>query len=169
METRLLYVEDNRNLAEFVGQHLKELRPSWMVMPAHSCGEARSMLSREAVPDAAVLDVNLPDGNGVDLLGELKAANPRLPVIMVSGACSDDLFSRVVRRGAYTLIEKPFSMMDLVFNIESAVRLAALPRGGKVVTALALREKNQAIALRPQNRQIALYAPQALYSCLLTR
>jgi DNA-binding NtrC family response regulator len=159
METKLLYVEDNQSLASLIGRTLKEIRPDWMVMPAGSLGEARSVINRQPVPDAAVLDVNLPDGNGVDLLGEIKSLNPKLPVIMVSGAYSDALFARVVRNGGYTLMEKPFSINSLVFNIESAVRLAALPRIAKITTALALRDKELALATRPAQRQIELYSP----------
>jgi DNA-binding NtrC family response regulator len=162
MDTRLLVVEDNPSLAAMIGRQLYEARPDWSIMPAHSCGEARKVFGYGAVPDAALLDVNLPDGNGIELLSEFKSAAPHLPVVMMTGLYSDDLHSRAIRGGAYSLLEKPFSANDLINTLEGAVRLSRFVTKLYHVqhtTALALREPVRTLALRPRQTRIALYAP----------
>jgi DNA-binding NtrC family response regulator len=131
METTLLMVDDNIPLLELSSRHIGMMRPHWRLALAHSVAEARRVngLCR---PDAAVLDVELPDGSGLDLLHEFKLARPELPVVVVSGSAPVPLCQVVSASRGVTFLPKPFLVSELVMNIElglSAMRLKSAGRG----------------------------------------
>ena len=120
MPTTLLFVDDNVALVEITTQYMGEIRPQWRFLLAHSLAEARRIYNQYS-PDAAVLDVGLPDGNGLDLLSELKRNRPGLPIIMISGDTPETLRQSVIDRGGYSFLSKPFSAPVLVNHIELAI------------------------------------------------
>src|SRR4029079_2510770 len=60
-------------------------------------------------PDACLLDVRLPDGNGIDLLRVLRESDDRVPVIMISGHGTIADAVEAIRAGAFDFLEKPLS------------------------------------------------------------
>ena len=83
---------------------------------------AEEKLAKKAY-DLALLDVHLPDGDGVDLLQRVRAANPGLPVLMMSGHGTVDAAVRATRLGALHFLEKPINTDALLLTIEQALRL----------------------------------------------
>ncbi|HSC88448.1 MAG TPA: sigma-54 dependent transcriptional regulator [Polyangiaceae bacterium] len=73
--------------------------------------------------DAAVLDVNLPDGNGVELLAELRALDPDLCCLMMSGQATIDTAVRATQLGARDFLEKPVSTDRLLLSLENGLSL----------------------------------------------
>ena len=73
--------------------------------------------------DLALFDVALPDGDGVELLEHLRAANNQLPVLMMSGHATVDAAVRATRLGATDFLEKPLSTDRLLLVIENTQRL----------------------------------------------
>ncbi len=77
--------------------------------------------------DLALFDVALPDGDGVDLLKRLRAANADnpvvMPVVMMSGHATVDAAVRATRLGALDFLEKPLSTDRLLLVIENTLRL----------------------------------------------
>jgi len=153
MNTSVLLVDDNRRLIEHTSKNLFDMRPEWNVMPASSCAEARRIMGEaDFMPDAAVLDFALPDGNGLDLMDELMQMIPALPVIMISGSVSDNLKENVKTNGGYAFVEKPFYIGSLVDQVEQAMTHMKSPgvtMERKVVTTTAL-------CVLPENRALAL-------------
>jgi DNA-binding NtrC family response regulator len=74
--------------------------------------------------DIAILDVALPDGDGVSLLERLRAAGNDFPVVMMSGHATVDAAVRATRLGAFDFLEKPLSTDRLLLVVENALRLA---------------------------------------------
>lgn len=74
---KILIVEDDRGLNQGITLALE--REDTAFLRAHAAGEAREMLEREQV-DMALLDVNLPDGSGYDLLKEIRS-HSKIPVL----------------------------------------------------------------------------------------
>ena len=73
--------------------------------------------------DLCLFDVQLPDGDGIDLLQRLRAAKVDAPVIMMSGHATIDAAVRATRVGALAFIEKPLNTDALLITIDNALRL----------------------------------------------
>lgn len=119
----VLIVEDDRALGEGVRLALQggELSP----VLCHSLYEARRLLA-DRVFDLAVLDVNLPDGSGLDLLRELRRTGG-VPVILLT---ANDLETDIVtglESGACDYITKPFSLAVLRARVNAQLRQTAPP------------------------------------------
>src|SRR5581483_9742913 len=62
---------------------------------------------RERLPDLAIVDQRLPDGNGLDLIKALRRIDERVPVLMVTGHASYDLAVQAMKVGAENFLTKP--------------------------------------------------------------
>jgi len=93
-------------------------REGYQVDGAATAAEARAKL-REAY-DAVLLDVWLPDGNGVDVLAEIMATTPDTVVVMISGHGSVDAAVQATRLGAFDFLEKPISLERLLVVLRNA-------------------------------------------------
>jgi DNA-binding NtrC family response regulator len=78
---------------------------------------------RKRAYDLCIFDVMLPDGDGLELLGRLRAAKSDTPVIMMSGHATIDTAVRAVRVGALNFLEKPLNTDALLIAVETALRL----------------------------------------------
>ncbi len=88
----------------------------WLVEAA-TCIEARQRHEAER-PDAAILDYRLPDGDALALLDELRAADPELPVVLLTGHGSIGLAVEAMRRGAHHLFTKPADPQALAATLD---------------------------------------------------
>jgi len=73
--------------------------------------------------DAVLLDVSLPDGNGIELLEKLRGAGADTPVIMMSGHATVDTAVRATKLGALDFLEKPISTDRLLVMLDNTLRL----------------------------------------------
>jgi DNA-binding NtrC family response regulator len=89
---------------------------------AGGIGVAEEKLQKKSY-DIALLDVSLPDGDGVDLLKRLRASGNDLPVVMMSGHATIDAAVRATRLGALDFLEKPLSTDRLLLVIDNVLRL----------------------------------------------
>ncbi len=144
----ILLDEDNRLIAATMTAALE--RAGWRVLRAESVAQARRVLAAQA-PDLTVLDLELPDGRGLDLVDDIRAANSSFAVL---SAYDDAQFvDEAVRHGAVGYLVKPVEPKQLVPAIEAALTQAAqLQRlrgnGVKLVAALATgRETGMAVGI----------------------
>jgi PAS domain S-box-containing protein len=122
---RLLMVEDHVDLAENVREILVEEGAS--MLHAATAREARALMAQEF--DVALVDVQLPDTSGHELLPELRRAGDGLAeVLLVTGNASLDSAIQAVHGKAYAYILKPFQIEDLIAHIERAARQARTSR-----------------------------------------
>ena len=127
MQATVLFVDDNPNITSLAAEAIRELRPQWKTLAANSLDEARK-LYRQTPPHATVLDYKLNDGNGFELLTELRKQDPRLPVVMTSGHQREviDQAGREFSQQPYAFFEKPFSFENLVEILEREINSACL-------------------------------------------
>jgi two-component system nitrogen regulation response regulator NtrX len=88
-----------------------------------SCGnisDAEKCLE-EVDPDLVLLDVKLPDGNGIDLLTRIKKIMPFVPVLMISGHSSISDAVRAIKIGAFDFLEKPLSLPKVKIAVKKAI------------------------------------------------
>jgi len=118
--TRLLIVEDEPSLRRNLERGLEE--EGYEVALAASAGQARGALSQQ--PDLIVLDLMLPDGDGVDLLREFRSTQNWQPVLILTAR--DSVEDRVagLDAGADDYLVKPFSFDELVARLRALRRRA---------------------------------------------
>lgn len=117
---RLLVVEDEPDLRDLLVQRFEAAGHS--VVPVGTAGAALRTLEH-APPDAAVLDVDLPGRDGVELLGELRRVHPDLPALFVTVLWSGELLARMKATGC-PYLSKPFAAKDLRDAVEELLRTA---------------------------------------------
>jgi two-component system response regulator AtoC len=121
----LLIVEDEpvllRNLAKAFESR------GWTARQAVSLAEARRAAA-ETAPDVVLLDLRLPDGSGLELLGELAATTPDLPVIMMTGHGSVADAVEAMKRGARDFVQKPLELEEIRLKVERALGAARQQR-----------------------------------------
>lgn len=116
---KILIVEDQQRLAQLLQQGLAER--SYTVACARTCREARDALC-ETGYDLIILDLGLPDGDGLDLLREWRKSGFREPVLILSAR--DAVQDRVkgLDLGADDYLSKPFSFEELLARVRSQLR-----------------------------------------------
>ncbi|WP_315705197.1 MULTISPECIES: response regulator transcription factor [unclassified Bradyrhizobium] len=116
---RLLIVEDNVELSELVAKGL--VAAGYDVDRVNSAAEARDAL-RDVNYAAMILDLGLPDDDGLAVLAELRRRADPLPVIVLTarGGVQDRVAG--LRRGADDYLAKPFALEELVARLEAILR-----------------------------------------------
>ncbi len=116
---KVLIVEDQQRMGLFLKQGLSE--HSYTVSLVGSCREARDALC-ETSYDVIVLDLGLPDGDGLDLLREWRQNGFNEPVLILSARDAVEDRIEGLNRGADDYLPKPFSLEELLARIRSLVR-----------------------------------------------
>lgn len=116
---RLLIVEDERRIADLVAEALRQA--GFAVDAVHSLADAELMLL-STVYDAAVLDLGLPDGDGLTLLAKIAPRPDKPPVLVLTAR--DAVEDRVagLDSGADDYLIKPFAMIELVARVKALLR-----------------------------------------------
>ena len=138
----ILLVEDDKDIQE-VNKSMLEWRGGYQVRLAGNLAEAREQV-KEAVPDLIVLDVTLPDGNGLDFLTELRQ-DKNIPVLILSALGKIEDRIKGLRAGGDDYLSKPYDNDELLLRIEALLRRAGQMPDTVVKGALTLRiSSNQA-------------------------
>jgi len=106
-------------------------RQGFQVITASSLHEAEILSSGDQTLDLAIVDLRLPDGDGIDLMGRLKAQHPGIQVMILTGHATIETAVRATQNGAFHFVTKPFNMDELL-NIVS-----------KALTQKSLQQENQ--------------------------
>ena len=119
MKQLLIIVEDDKSLNQGLCRALASENRQVI-----SCQNIRMAREQLALGGAALvlLDINLPDGNGLDFLQEIKAASPSLPVIMLTANDTDMDIVEGLEKGADDYITKPFSLSVLRARVNARLR-----------------------------------------------
>jgi DNA-binding NtrC family response regulator len=120
---RVLIIEDDRDSAEFL-KLLVEPR-GYLVRTAASAQEARDSLTTWR-PELVLMDMMLPDAQGLDLLRHFREASPETQIIMVTGYGSVPKAVEAMEAGAFSFIEKPVDVGILIAMLEKAGEKLAL-------------------------------------------
>ncbi len=115
---KVLIVDDDAAVRETIGGVLRD--EGFIISTASSGEEAEKQLSTER-PDLVLVDVWMPDMDGIELLSRIKGSGSDMPVILVSGHGSVEMAVTATRLGAADFIEKPFSIDGLLQSVNRAL------------------------------------------------
>ena len=119
-DAKLLLVDDNAELLALLCEQLRGAGYGH-IRTAQSCAAARACFAAEQ-PELMILDINLPDGSGLELLREIKENMPGIPVILLTANDTDLDIVDGLERGADDYITKPFSLSVLRARVNTQLR-----------------------------------------------
>jgi DNA-binding response OmpR family regulator len=133
--SRVLVVDDDETIASVVRGYLERAGHA-----AGYAGDGRTALKwiESGPPDLVVLDIMLPELDGLEICRQVRATRPDLPIIMLTalGEAEDRIAGLEV--GADDYVTKPFSPRELVLRIDSVLRRTAPVRPARTLTAGAI-------------------------------
>lgn len=94
---------------------------------AMTIAESREKLAARTF-DAVLIDQKLPDGNGIDLIAELRSANPDIAIVVITGAGDVPLAVEAMRRGADNFLTKPLRFDELRVFLQKSLDVSSLRR-----------------------------------------
>lgn len=140
MKPHVLLVDDEASIRLLVGTFLS--RRNYEVTTASTGAEALRLVNDRTL-HVVILDVVLPDSDGIDILQEIRLAHPNLPVILFSGAGFDDLILKEAKeKGAAGYASKTLALDQLLMEVHRVLRqyrkdtvleTRASGRGGEVL------------------------------------
>ncbi|MBF8186958.1 response regulator transcription factor [Nonomuraea sp. K274] len=119
---RVLVVDDESTLAELLSMALRY--EGWEVRSAED-GLSAVRIARDFRPDAVVLDVMLPDINGLEVLRRLRGESPDVPVLFLTARDSVEDRITGLTAGGDDYVTKPFSLEEVVARLRGLMRRAA--------------------------------------------
>jgi len=117
-DAKILVVDDDKKIVELVTLYLK--KDGYHVLTAYD-GQQAIELARRKQPDLVVLDLMLPQVDGMDVCRILRAESP-LPIIMLTGRSTDDDKLAGLDLGADDYVTKPFNPRELLARIRAVLR-----------------------------------------------
>ncbi|MBI1848831.1 MAG: sigma-54-dependent Fis family transcriptional regulator [Planctomycetes bacterium] len=96
--------------------------------------EAMEVLEREPI-DVVLLDIKMPDKDGIEVLGEIRAKRPECPVIMISGHGTIETAVEATKKGAFDFLAKPLDRDRVLVTLRNAIRQTELERQNRLLKA----------------------------------
>jgi DNA-binding NtrC family response regulator len=117
MKGKILIVDDEADLRSMLKSILED---DYTVTLAEDGAALQKFYSQDP-PDVILLDLKLPDANGLDLLPQIKKTWPETEVIVLTGEATFEAAVQATKRGAYHFINKPFDTQALQVTIDRAI------------------------------------------------
>jgi two-component system nitrate/nitrite response regulator NarL len=163
-EIRVMLVDDHASFRRPLAFMLEREPDLAVVGQAGSLAEAREVLG-DAAPevDVAVVDLDLPDGSGVDFIGYLRSARPRAMALILTAFGERERFARAIEAGAAGIVHKSTRPEDVIETIRRLYTGEQLLSQQEIMEALRLvfreREKNREAQLAidkltPREREV---------------
>lgn len=161
----ILVVDDEPDIRNLVKEILED--EGYRVDVAEDAQSARAV-RRQGEPDLVLLDIWMPDEDGVSLLKEWKEKDQlRCPVVMMSGHGTVETAVEATRLGAYDFVEKPLSLAKLLLTVEQALTRGE-SEAGAVKGVVSMQElvgsSRTMVTLREQAQRIAAHHTPVLIS-----
>jgi two-component system, NtrC family, response regulator AtoC len=136
---KILIVDDDQAIRWSLSEALR----SWDFEPLEASTVAEALTQfEEELPAVVLLDIDLPDGSGLDVLRQIKDERPETVVVMITGNVQVDNTISALRGGAYDFIGKPLSLEELRVTIRNGIEARHLRREVEEVRKERAREFN---------------------------
>jgi PAS domain S-box-containing protein len=133
MSDRILIIDDEQTLCYFLKESLAE--KGYEATAVHTAAEGLEQVTGQSV-DLVLLDLKLPDGEGLDVLQEIRKVDEDLPVIVLTGHAAVESAVRAMKLGAQDYLEKPINLAQLSASVAEV--LSSARRRAPAVTDLGL-------------------------------
>jgi len=135
MKRRILIVDDNQSLLDSLMELLE--RQGYATEPADDLSVARNLCRRNR-PDLVLLDCDVRGCDGLELLTDLRSEPPPTPVIVMTARSDRTIHARCRQLGAAGLLNKPFGMNELVWEVQRILLVRRLIAGSTEISPLRL-------------------------------
>ena len=125
MKPVVLLVDDEDTIRHFLKRTLRD--EGYEALTAASGGEALEILKNE-IPDLILLDLKLPDINGIEVLQHAKEIIPAVCVIMLTAFGDIETAVSAIKKGAFDFVSKPVNLEQLLLTIEKGLQSQSLNR-----------------------------------------
>jgi len=118
---RILIIDDEEDIRTLIKEYLSEF--TCITYDAHDGKSALDLLDKKGI-DLALIDLQLPDTNGLDLTAKIQSLWPHVKVILVTGQADRQSLAKALMLGVHDFIEKPFTgevMKNRVLNSLSSI------------------------------------------------
>ena len=115
----ILVIEDERSISNFICRALTA--NDYKAIPAYRGKEGMSLFFSHS-PDLVLLDLGLPDTDGLDILAQLRGLPREVPIIIISARDRESEKVKALDMGADDYVVKPFGVSELLARIRSALR-----------------------------------------------
>jgi DNA-binding NtrC family response regulator len=116
---RILIVDDEASLRTALFRGLD--RRGYQVITSASYKEAETIGATDKALDLALVDLRLPDGDGIELMSKLKAVHPNIQVIILTGHASIEIAVEATRKGAFHFVTKPCNLDEIITLVDRAL------------------------------------------------
>ena len=120
IKKRALIVDDEPDIRELLSMTLEQM--GLEAVTAAKLSKAKKLLETEHF-DLCLTDMNMPDGNGLELVDYVQSALPQLPIAMITAYGNMDIAVEALKKGAFDFVSKPLELMRLRSMVESALKL----------------------------------------------
>ncbi len=118
-EFKVLLVDDE---TDFVETLVKRLRKRKLDVRAASSGQQALDMLSESPSDVVVLDVKMPDMDGIETLRRIKKIAPGVEVVMLTGHANVEVAMQGMELGAFDYLMKPIDIDDLLYKLQDAFK-----------------------------------------------
>lgn len=126
---KILVVDDDNSLRETLRIILQT---SFNVTTVPSVDAAMEELSLGSAPQGIVMDMNMPNKDGIQGLKEICPAHPGIPILMLTGYADDETTEEALKLGASQLMRKPFDLVQLVTNLTEMIDQPKTPTSKEI-------------------------------------
>lgn len=116
---RVLILDDESSLRTALFRVLD--RKGLNVITANRIEEAKLLCQGDTAIDLAIVDLNLPDGDGIEFMSHLKSLYPAIEVIILTGHATIEAAIRATQKGAFHFVTKPFNLDELIVLVDRAL------------------------------------------------
>ena len=151
MKPGILLVDDEKAIRELFSRYLS--KAGYEIHTVSMLAEAREALAANHY-DVVLLDMKLPDGDGLDWVGELRETLPNAAVVIITGYGDIPVAVEAMRRGADQFLTKPVNLADLEVFLRKGIELETLRRGSLIRRRLAKKEPAPYFGQNPKMKTV---------------
>ncbi|WP_018085732.1 sigma-54-dependent transcriptional regulator [Desulfurispora thermophila] len=131
--SKILVIDDEEGVCELLRDVLEDA--GFEVLVACTAADGWESLKKE-IPDTILLDIRLPDQDGLQLMKEIKSSYPGVPIIIMTAFGTTEIAIQAMKDGAHDYLSKPLHLDEMLLTVQKAVQMKQL-----VAEVTTLREK----------------------------